>query len=124
MRSLDGRFALAGCPLPKSSNAAKGGLLLWSRRGYEVKDKHRPSRPPTSSAKNTRDDDLAVVVPCFINLLAKSNQLAHRFPIIQDIHRPAAAVGERLGGVDAHGLVQRGEHLRHRVAVILGIFAA
>src|SRR5205807_140925 len=55
---------------------------------------------------------------------ARSDQLAHRVAVIDDVHRPAGAVGERPGRIDADGAIEGAEHLRHGVAPVARILAA
>ena len=44
-----------------------------------------------------------------------SSSSRDRLAVVEDVHRPAAAVRERLRRVDADGAVERAEHLRHGV---------
>jgi len=56
--------------------------------------------------------------------LTRLQQLADRLAVVEDVHRPAAAVQEGHRRVDAEGLVQRGQQLRSGVTPVLGVLAA
>src|SRR5262249_15352630 len=55
---------------------------------------------------------------------SRLQQLADRRAVVQNVDRPAGAVGERNRRVDADGPVDGGEHLRHGAAPVLRPFAA
>src|SRR5262249_51158826 len=51
-------------------------------------------------------------------------QLANRLAIIEDVHRPAAAVGEGLGRGDADGVIDRGKHVGGCATAVAWVLAA
>jgi len=53
-----------------------------------------------------------------------SDQFLHQPAVVEDVHRPAAGVGERLRRVDAHRAVDRRQHLRRRAAAVTRVLAA
>src|SRR5205823_2154918 len=65
-----------------------------------------------------------VTEPIATFLAALLDQFGHGFAVVEDVHGPAAAVGERLGGINAERLIEGAQDLRGGIAAVLGIFAA
>src|SRR5262249_9310026 len=52
------------------------------------------------------------------------NEFLHAVTLVEDVHRTAGAVEERLARVDPHRLVDRAEQVRHLVRAVLRVLAA
>ena len=83
-----------------------------------------------SRSGSSRFDELvktrgpAIFWPGFAISARGLQQFRHRFAVVEDVHRPAALVGEGEGRVDAQGAVDRGQKLRGRAAAVARVFAA
>src|ERR1051325_4216644 len=77
---------------------------------------------PWKTGKPDDHNGHRALIPALITI--RLQQFSNWFAVVEDVHRPPAAVRERHRGVDAHRAVERSEELRRRGAAIARVFAA